>query len=43
MVDSETVTVNGNGSYTTPVGYTLPSTGTITGTYQWIGDVLGRR
>jgi uncharacterized repeat protein (TIGR01451 family) len=33
-VDTETVSVNGNGSYTTP-GYTLPSTGTVTGTYQW--------
>ena len=34
-VDTETVTVNGNGSYATPAGYTLPSTGTVTGTYQW--------
>ena len=34
-VDTETVTVNGNGTYTTPTGYTLPTTGTVTGTYQW--------
>ena len=34
-VNSETVAVNGNGSYTTPTGYTLPSTGNILGTYQW--------
>jgi hypothetical protein len=34
-VDTETVTVNGNGSYTTPVGFTLPTNGTVTGTYQW--------
>ena len=35
LVDTETASVNGNGTYTTPTGYTLPSTGTITGTYQW--------
>src|SRR5262245_35256719 len=34
-VDTETVTVNGNGIYTTPAGFTLPATGTVTGTYQW--------
>jgi hypothetical protein len=34
-VDTETVTVNGNGTYTTPTGFTLPTTGTVTGTYQW--------
>jgi hypothetical protein len=35
-VDSETINdVNGNGSYTTPTGYTLPATGPVTGTYQW--------
>jgi hypothetical protein len=34
-VDTETVTVDGNGTYTTPAGYTLPTTGTVTGTYQW--------
>src|SRR5208282_2104232 len=34
-VDTETVTVNGDGTYTTPTGYTLPTTSTVTGTYQW--------
>jgi hypothetical protein len=34
-VDSETVTVRGNGSYTPAAGYTLPTTGTVTGTYVW--------
>ena len=34
-VDIETVTVSGNGTYTTPTGFTLPTTGTVTGTYQW--------
>ena len=34
-VDTETVSVSGNGTYTTPTGFTLPSTGTATGTYQW--------
>ncbi len=40
-VDTETVTVSGNGSYTTPVGYTLPTTGTVTGTYQWDASYSG--
>src|SRR2546430_664622 len=35
LVGSETVAASGNGSYTTPTGYTLPITGTVTGTYQW--------
>ena len=34
-VDTESVIVNGNGSYTTPIGFTLPATGSVTGTYQW--------
>src|SRR5262249_59239456 len=34
-VDTETVPVNGNGTYTTPTGFTLPTSGTATGTYQW--------
>ena len=34
-MDTETVTVNGNGAYTTPAGFTLPTTGTVAGTYQW--------
>ena len=35
MVDTETATVSGDNMYTTPKGYTLPTTGTVTGTYQW--------
>ena len=35
LVDTESVAVNGNGTYSTPTGYTLPTTGTVTGTYQW--------
>jgi hypothetical protein len=34
-VDTETVTVTGNGTYTTPTGFTLPTSGSVTGTYQW--------
>jgi uncharacterized repeat protein (TIGR01451 family) len=34
-VDTETVTVSGNGTYSTPTGYTLPTSSTVTGTYQW--------
>src|SRR5205085_2372890 len=34
-VDTGTVTVNGNNSYTTPSGYTLPISGAVTGSYQW--------
>ncbi len=41
LVDSETVSVSGNGSYTTPAGYTLPTTGTVTGTYQWDASFSG--
>ena len=40
-VDSETVTVNGNGTYTTSTGFTLPTTGTVTGTYQWDATYSG--
>jgi hypothetical protein len=35
VVDTETVSVNGNGTYTTPTGFTLPGTGAVTGTYLW--------
>jgi Prealbumin-like fold domain len=35
LLDTETVSVNGNGSYTTPLGYPLPATGAAVGTYQW--------
>jgi uncharacterized repeat protein (TIGR01451 family) len=34
-LDLETVTVTGNGTYTTPTGYTLPTSGAAPGTYQW--------
>src|SRR5262249_60401575 len=37
-VDSETVTVHGNGPYTTPTGFTLPSNAAATGTYHWDGS-----
>ena len=40
-VDTEIVTVSGNGTYTTPTGYTLPTTGTVTGTYQWVASYSG--
>ena len=40
-VDTETVTVSGNGIYTTPTGFTLPSSGTVTGTYQWAAAYSG--
>ena len=41
VVDTETVTVNGNGSYSTPAGYTLPTAGTVVGTYQWVASYNG--
>ena len=41
LVDTETATVNGNGSYSTPTGYTLPTTGTVTGSYQWDATYSG--
>ena len=40
-VNTETVEVNGNGTYTTPIGFTLPTTGTVTGTYQWDATYSG--
>ena len=40
-VDTETATVSGNGSYSTPTGYTLPASGTVTGTYQWDASYSG--
>jgi uncharacterized repeat protein (TIGR01451 family) len=40
-VDTETVTVNGNGTYTTPGGFRLPTTGAVTGTYQWDASYSG--
>jgi hypothetical protein len=41
LVDTETVTVTGDGTYTTPTGFTLPSSGTSTGTYQWDATYYG--
>src|SRR5205085_2900464 len=37
VVDTETVTVSGNGTYSTPTGF-VP---TITGTYQWVASYSG--
>jgi uncharacterized repeat protein (TIGR01451 family) len=34
-VDTEMVTVTGDGTYMTPTGFTLPASGTVSGTYQW--------
>jgi probable HAF family extracellular repeat protein len=41
VVDTETVGVNGNGTYTTPTGFTLSSSGTAIGTYQWDATYSG--
>ena len=41
LVDTETATVNGDGSYSTPTGYTLPTTGTVIGVYQWDATYSG--
>jgi uncharacterized repeat protein (TIGR01451 family) len=41
LVDTETVAVNGNGTYSTPTGFTLPTTGTVTGSYQWDATYSG--
>ncbi len=41
LLDTETANVSGNGSYSTPTGYTLPTTGTVTGTYQWDASYSG--
>ena len=34
-VDTESIPVSGNGTYTTPTGYTVPKTPAGVGTYQW--------
>ncbi len=34
-VHTEVVNVSGNGTYTTPTGFTLATSGTVTGIYQW--------
>ena len=41
LLDTETVTANGNGTYTTPSGFTLPTFGTVTGSYQWDASYSG--
>ena len=40
-VDTETINVSGNGTYATPTGYTLPTSGTVIGTYQWNASYSG--
>jgi hypothetical protein len=40
-VDTETATVNGNGTYSTPTGYKLPTSGTVAGTYSWVATYNG--
>ncbi len=41
LLDTEMVSVSGNGTYSTSTGYTLPSNGTATGTYQWDATYSG--
>ena len=41
-MDTETVAVSGNGTYTTPTGFTLPTTGTVAG-HLPVGGHLQRR
>ncbi len=41
VVDTETMAVSGDGTYTTPVGYTLPTSGAVTGMYQWVVSYSG--
>jgi hypothetical protein len=40
-VDTETIAVSDNGLYTTPAGFTLPTAGGVTGTYQWDATYSG--
>src|SRR5262245_40590858 len=40
-LDTETVSVNGNGTYSTPTGFRLPTTGIVAGTYTWSVTYLG--
>jgi hypothetical protein len=40
-IDTETVPVSGDGIYATPIGFTLPTTGAVTGTYQWDASYAG--
>src|SRR5262249_27084709 len=42
LVHPETVAVDrGNGTYTTLTGFTLPTSGTAAGTYQWVASYSG--
>ena len=41
LEDTETINVSGNGSFTTPTGYTLPSSGVVAGLYQWDASYSG--
>ena len=43
LEDTETVSVSGTGTYAVPTGYTLPTTGKVTGTYQWDAKLWRRR
>ncbi|HVB95927.1 MAG TPA: pentapeptide repeat-containing protein [Nitrososphaerales archaeon] len=40
-VDTETAAISGDGTYTTPSGYVLPTAGGVTGTYQWVTSYSG--
>ena len=40
VLDTETVAVNDNGTYATPIGF-APATGTVAGTYQWHASYSG--
>jgi PKD domain len=41
VVDTETVQVNGDNTYTTPTGYTLPTSGSVAGIYTWTAHYSG--
>ncbi len=40
-LDTETVTVHGDGTYATPTGYKLATSGTVAGTYTWSASYGG--
>src|SRR6516225_503313 len=40
-VDTQIVAVNGNKTYATPVGFKLPTAGTVAGTYSWNATYSG--
>ncbi len=41
LLDTESVPVHGDGTYTTPRGYTLPTNQTVTGNYEWGASYSG--